>query len=228
MSIPVEDGSTPEAWKVRDPEFRARMMATVPGWYNPALHMATPNVFFAVVAWAVYHRLGPLAWWHWLVIPATFMFANAVEWWAHTYLLHRRQAWAAPLYDQHTPIHHRMFQTETMAVHHWKEMRYVMIPAFGIFLIFVATIPVYLGFRALGQENVGLLYLGTAVGYVVVYEWLHFSYHLPEDSFIGKRGLIQFLKRHHAVHHDPRLMAKWNMNVSLPLWDWILGTSYRM
>ena len=26
-------------------------------------------------------------------------------------------------------------------------------------------------------------------------------------------------ERHHALHHDPKLMQKWNFNVSLPLWE---------
>ena len=35
------------------------------------------------------------------------------------------------------------------------------------------------------------------------------------------------LRRHHALHHDPKLMQKWNFNVSLPLWDLVRGTIAR-
>jgi sterol desaturase/sphingolipid hydroxylase (fatty acid hydroxylase superfamily) len=63
--------------------------------------------------------------------------------------------------------------------------------------------------------------------YVVSYEWLHLAYHLPADSFIGRRWLIARLRRHHALHHDPRLMQKWNFNVTFPIWDRVRGTVYR-
>ena len=64
-------------------------------------------------------------------------------------------------------------------------------------------------------------------GYVVVYEWLLLSYHLPADSFIGSLALIRFLRTTHAIHHDPRLMQRFNFNVTLPLWDLVRGTWVR-
>ena len=65
------------------------------------------------------------------------------------------------------------------------------------------------------------------MGYVVSYEWLHLSYHLPPESFIGRLWLVRVLKKHHATHHDPQLMQKWNFNVTIPLWDLVRGTIYR-
>ena len=63
--------------------------------------------------------------------------------------------------------------------------------------------------------------------YVVSYEWLHLSFHLPATHFIARLGVVKKLKRHHATHHDPRLMQKWNFNVTVPLWDWVRGTIWR-
>jgi sterol desaturase/sphingolipid hydroxylase (fatty acid hydroxylase superfamily) len=62
---------------------------------------------------------------------------------------------------------------------------------------------------------------------VLVYEWLHLAYHLPDESFIGRRLLIRRLRQHHARHHNPKLMQRWNMNVTLPLFDWVFGTIHR-
>jgi len=59
---------------------------------------------------------------------------------------------------------------------------------------------------------------------MVTYELLHLSYHAPKDSFIGRRKFIAKLRAHHAKHHDPRFMQRWNFNVNVPLFDWILGT----
>jgi sterol desaturase/sphingolipid hydroxylase (fatty acid hydroxylase superfamily) len=65
------------------------------------------------------------------------------------------------------------------------------------------------------------------MGYVVAYEWLHLAYHLPADSRIGRSRFIGWLRRHHATHHTPELMQRWNFNVTVPFADWVLGTIYR-
>ncbi len=65
------------------------------------------------------------------------------------------------------------------------------------------------------------------MGYVVSYEWMHLSYHLPPESFVGRLALVRFMRRHHAIHHDPRIMQKWNFNVSVPLWDVVRRTYVR-
>ena len=82
----------------------------------------------------------------------------------------------------------------------------------------------WLGF---GLRNPALLFMAVPMAYVVAYEWLHLSYHAPADSFVGRMQLIRKLRRHHAVHHAPELMQKWNFNVTIPLWDWIRRTTYR-
>ncbi|HUE39224.1 MAG TPA: hypothetical protein VMR29_06945, partial [Candidatus Binatia bacterium] len=56
------------------------------------------------------------------------------------------------------------------------------------------------------------------------YELSHLSYHLPPTSFVGRRWLVRVLRQHHARHHDPRLMQRWNFNVTIPFWDWVQGT----
>ena len=59
----------------------------------------------------------------------------------------------------------------------------------------------------------------------LTYELSHLSYHLPEDSFIGRRPLVRALREHHRRHHHTALMQRWNFNVTLPLFDWVFRTS---
>ena len=66
--------------------------------------------------------------------------------------------------------------------------------------------------------------LATSGAYMATYELSHLAYHLPEDHPIGKHPLVRFMRKHHAVHHDPRVMQRKNFNVTLPLWDWLMGT----
>ena len=53
------------------------------------------------------------------------------------------------------------------------------------------------------------------------------AHHLPAEHPVARLGIFKALKRHHAIHHDPRLMRRFNFNVNLPLWDWVRGTAVR-
>jgi sterol desaturase/sphingolipid hydroxylase (fatty acid hydroxylase superfamily) len=131
------------------------------------------------------------------------------------------------LYDRHTPEHHVVFVTDDMAVAERREWKLVLIPPWAIVAAFAAAIPLPATLILLGQWNAAMFFVATMMFYLVSYEWLHLSYHLPPDSFIGRLKLIAFLRRHHASHHDPRLMQKWNFNVTVPIWDLLLGTVYK-
>ena len=101
----------------------------------------------------------------------------------------------------------------------------MLIPAYGLFLIFAGAIPVTYALWWLGLPNVACLYVATSIGYSVSYEWLHFSYHLPHEHPVAKNPIILRLARHHAVHHDPRIMQRYNLNVTVPLMDLVMGTA---
>jgi hypothetical protein len=189
------------------------------GWYSPWLHLAVPSLFgtFAMSA-AVYLARDVTA----LELAfgaALFLLANAAEWRIHKSLLHKRTKGFTLLYDRHTPMHHMVFVTEDMAIRSPREFKLVLLPAFGIVALAVGLSPLIAALWLTGHHNLACVFTFVTMGYVVSYEWLHLSYHLPASSFVGRLGLIRFMRRHHAVHHDPRLMQKWNFNVSLPLWD---------
>jgi hypothetical protein len=113
-----------------------------------------------------------------------------------------------------------------MAMRDTREYRLVLIPAYGLLLIIVGQIgAMAFWWWGLGLPNVACLYAATAIAYAVSYEWLHFSYHLPHEHPVAKSPLILRLARHHAVHHDPRIMQRWNLNVTVPLMDYVMGTA---
>jgi hypothetical protein len=212
----------------RRDELRARIVAAIPRWYNPWVHLALPSLVgigVLIACVTMLHAVRPL---ELLALPATFLVLNSGEWRIHRDMLHKRTPPLTVLYDRHTPEHHMIFVTDDMAIRSWREFRLVLIPAYGIIAAAFGALPIpltlWLGF---GLPNVALLFMATTMSYVVAYEWLHLSYHLPADSFIGSLSLIQRLRRHHAIHHAPELMQKWNFNVTIPLWDWVRRTIYR-
>lgn len=212
----------------RRDELRARLVAEIPTFYSPWAHLAFPSLvgIGTIVACVLLLRdLRPL---QLLAVPLSFLVLNAGEWRIHRDLLHKRTPPLTILYDRHTPQHHMVFVTDDMAIRSTREFYLVLIPFYGILAAGVGALPIpltlWLGF---GMRNAALLFMATTMAYVVLYEWLHLAYHAPADSFVGRMKLIARLKRHHAVHHAPELMQKWNFNVTIPLWDWVRRTTFR-
>jgi hypothetical protein len=203
---------------------RQRLVGETPAWYNPYVHLAVPSLFgLGIILLCIYiiEGLRPL---ELGLIPATYLVSNGVEWLTHRNMMHRKTWIGSVLYERHTPMHHRIYVTEDMAMREPREFRQVLIPAYGIMLLFLITLPVtLLLWRTLGPNSASL-FVATTMAYVVGYEWLHLSYHLPQGHPIARLKWIKIFSRHHAIHHDPKLMQEWNLNVTVPIWDLILGT----
>jgi hypothetical protein len=211
----------------KDEEFRKKVMDEIPASYSPVFHLVFPSIVGVGLAALGIAFLRHPTWLELCVVPIMFVVSNATEWRMHKHVLHRRTPGMTILYDRHTPIHHRMFTTGNMSIRSPREFALVLIPPYGILLVALAVIPVSLLLFYFGQRNVAGLFLASNMLYTASYEWLHLSYHLPPESFIGRLWLVRVLKKHHATHHDPHLMQKWNFNVTIPLWDLVRGTIYR-
>jgi hypothetical protein len=208
-------------------EVRASALAEIPGWYSPLAHLALPALFgIAVISYCI-HTIHHLRLLELITVPLAFLLANALEWRAHKELLHHRTRFAEVLYDRHTPIHHRIYTTENMAMRDRREFRLVLLPAFGIGAILFTLLPLVAALLAMQLPNVAALLMVTSTAYVLLYEWLHLCYHLPQGHVLARGRIILRLRRHHATHHDPRLMQRYNMNVTIPIWDFVQGTVYK-
>jgi hypothetical protein len=165
--------------------------------------------------------------WQLATVPIVWLLSNMTEWRIHRDLLHKRTPPLQALYDTHTPVHHMIYVYEDMEIKTWRELQFILIPPWAGVALFVALLPLAAALWLLVAPNVALLFMATCMGYVVSYELLHMSYHLPKSSLIGRNAIIRFLAEHHSIHHDPRFMQKWNMNVTIPLWDIVRGTRLR-
>ncbi len=204
---------------------RTSAVDAIPSWYSPIGHLlATTGVGAATIALAV-SRMTKVSLLEALLVPAaSFVVANAFEWRVHKKVLHKRSWPFGELFDRHTPLHHVVFVEDDMAIRDTKELRLVLVPASGVLGGVVASAPGALLAGALLGANAGWLMLATSGAYMVTYELSHLAYHLPEDHPIGGHPLIRFMRKHHAAHHDPKNMQRFNFNVTVPLFDWIMGT----
>jgi hypothetical protein len=205
---------------------RAELVARIPRWYRPWAHLAFPSLVglgFITASVLLLRNPTPI---ELLFVPLVLLFSNFNEWRIHRHVLHRRSWPLETLFWRHTPEHHVIFVRDDMAMRSSREFRLVLIPAYGIVAIFLTTLPITAALWMLSR-NLALLWVASTMGYVVAYEWLHLTYHFPADSAVGRSRLVRWLRHHHAVHHTPELMQRWNFNVTVPLADWVLRTIYR-
>jgi hypothetical protein len=199
-----------------DEKLRQKITADIPWWYSPWGHLAaTTGIGLAVLGVSSVQlvRLGTTRATDWLMVPMVLLLANFFEWRVHKKVLHRRNKYFPPMqtiYDKHTPMHHMVYVEEDMALRSTKEFRLVLIPAAGVAGIVLTASPIAFAVGRLWSAPAGWL--------------LHLCYHAPSESFIGRLAFIKVMRAHHAKHHDPRFMQKWNFNVTLPLFDWVMGT----
>jgi hypothetical protein len=209
--------------------FRDQLRVSKPGSrVRGALHIAFTSVSALLVIVGSAALARDVRWYEWLVVPATFLFANVVEYFGHRGPLHRRRRALAALYERHTLGHHRFFTRERMACDSAADYRMILFPpVFILFFLGAIALPIAFLLFVLTTRNVGLLFVATAMSYFLTYEWLHFAYHLPEGSWVGHLPFVRALQRHHAIHHDMRRMTHCNFNITFPICDFVFGTLAR-
>jgi hypothetical protein len=208
-------------------QLRAELLARIPRWYSPWLHFAFPGIAGVAICALALSRLEDLRAWQLLLVPVFLVVSNAIEWHAHRGLLHRRTRPLEVLYVRHTPQHHAIYVSDDMFIREWRELKLILLPAWGILAILAAAAPVGAALVSVGQPNLAALWVASVAAYVLAYEWLHLAYHLPAAGAVGRLRVTRWLRRHHQRHHAPQLMQRWNFNVSVPLWDHVRGTVWR-
>ncbi len=203
---------------------RDQIIKKIPSWYHPLPHMVIPSILgIAIISICIY-LISNLQWMSLLCIPPTIFILFGFEWLVHKYVLHERQPLLGQIYELHERSHHIIYTHEKMAINSWRELYYVLMPPYAILLVFGLIAPLAFGIGMIFSFNVACLIIITSMLFFLTYEWLHFSYHLPVTTFLGRNSLIRRLRRVHRAHHNPKMMKKYNFNVTVPVMDFVLGT----
>lgn len=219
----MDDGLTDTARSALETKRRA-IVDRIPSGYRPAVHLAVPSLIGLTTLVVALSSLRDTRAVDLLAIPATLLGAFAFEWRAHKRVLHRRAPLLGLLYERHELEHHVVYRYDDMAMRSPSEMWLILMPPYAVVIVLLLDVPFALGAGALFGRDVGLLVCATAMLFFLAYEWLHLAYHLPPESFVGRRALVRRLRELHRRHHDPRLMKRWNFNVTVPVFDWVHGT----
>ena len=161
----------------------------------------------------------------WLAVPLTALYANLAEYFGHRGPMHHRRRGLGLVFERHTRQHHRFFTADAMPVDTLQDLRAVLFPpVLMTFFLAAFALPVAWLLAVLLSANVAWLFGATSLAYFLNYEFLHLAYHLPPRYAVARWPLVGRLKRLHERHHDPRLMTRYNFNISYPLGDWLFRT----
>lgn len=192
--------------------------------YSPRSHLLIPTAIGLCGMAAMIGLLREVRPVELLTIPLTLLGGFGLEWRVHKDILHRRVPPFQILYDRHERLHHVIFTHDDMGLRSLRELKLVLLPTFVIVIILALLMPLGLLLAQVVPRNCALLFVATSLLFFLMYEWLHLAYHLPAQTRIGRNPLLAKLRELHQRHHDPRLMKRWNFNVTVPLFDWLHGT----
>lgn len=197
----------------------------LPWYYVGELHLAfTSAVLLGTIGW----HLIQVPSWGWreaLFLPATLVFGNAVEYLLHRYPLHAVYPFARPAYEIHTLEHHRFYVHGAMDFESVKDFMMVLFPPWAPVLTALFTTAVGAWVIApLTSPGCGHAFAAMGTGQLLLYEVLHSLAHCSDDGWAGRLPLVQGIRRHHRLHHDPALMSRYNFNITFPVFDRLLGT----
>lgn len=208
--------------------YRAEFRQTIGPRYVGWAHFAFTTLACLGVIGFASSRVHQPSWLELLVVPAGFLIANLAEYLGHKGPMHHPRRGLRLIHTRHTVQHHHFFTRQAMACESPRDFKIMLFPP-ALLLFFFGGIAAPLGllFFLVISPNAGWLFAATGVGYYLTYEWLHFAYHLPESSFVGRLRVVRVLRAHHAAHHDLALMGRYNFNITFPIFDAVFGTTFK-
>ena len=155
---------------------------------------------------------------------AAFVYGSFFEWVVHRFLMHRPTRGLRHIFKGHAEIHHGVYRGDSTYVTGDREPEEVTFawwlmpgipllhvpPAIGLFFLF--GLP----------SAIGLL-VGVVL-YQAIYEYSHYSMHVPQGRWIERRRLFRWVNDQHLQHHRKHFT---NLNVFFPIADFVLGTRHR-
>jgi hypothetical protein len=208
-----------------------RLKARVPSWYSPLVHVLG-NVVLTAAAVSIFASQlghGETRWWAWLAFPIALMVGNVIEYSIHRYPMHKRTRWLGRFFKGHTLIHHRVFDQHDFDIKAGRDVYFVLTTVHTTVVSIAFMAVFYVALRLLvGADVAGVAFIGFAV-YALSVELMHLLLHVPERWFTRwplRSKLLLYLREHHRIHHDPKLMTKYNFNLAFPLTDFFVGSRY--
>lgn len=212
-------------------KFRAHYRHDIKASYNGGLHMLSVLGVGLVVILTSFSQLTSVSMLEILTFPVALLVVNFAEYYAHRWLGHRKTRYGKLFYSRHTGDHHSFFLEHSMDYQGTRDWRVVLFPVYLIFaFLFGLILPGAYVLTEFVSFNVAYLYAAGGISGYLFYEIMHFSYHIPRGHWAQKLFLLipgwKALRHLHVLHHNRENMSKANFNITLPIFDLLLGTLF--
>lgn len=212
----------------RDERIREKIRQLVPDGYSHKKHVLTLALFTLcpIPLFIAMLSFWGVSWQTFLALPIGFLVANFIEYIVHRWPMHRIGRLGKALYKRHAGTHHAVFKHNDMTIKEPRDWYYVMMTPnkAGAFMFVIGAI---VGIAHILSTGPFAAMMGIALcAYFFLEEVLHLSFHL-HSTWYGDRVYNRILRRMakwHQVHHNTRHMREVNFNISLPVFDVLLGT----
>ncbi len=165
-----------------------------------------------------------------LALTLGLVYASVFEWVLHRYVMHQSIMGFRYPFEAHALTHHRIFKSDpTYHLQREEDKRKIRMAWWnGPVLLVIGMIPfvaisIVLARAGLWAECWIVSGTGVAIslGYYGAYEYFHWCMHLPKQRRVESSWLFMHMNGHHLLHHRN---WKKNLNVVLPVADWLFGT----
>jgi hypothetical protein len=159
-----------------------------------------------------------------VVFPVGIIYASFAEWVIHRGLMHHPFLWFKHFFNGHAKVHHRKYQGgATYSVgdrpHDDLTLAWWAMPLPTLFHVpFLLIIAVWVSAPA------AVSILVAFALYQATYEYLHYCMHVPRNRWFERTGAFRWINAHHLQHHKKH---NTNLNIVLPIADFLLGTRQR-
>ena len=209
-------------------KFREQYRSKIPRYYIGWVHfMMTTVIAFSMIITGIL-MLDNVQDIEWITVPLAFLYTNLIEYLGHKGPMHHQKKYLKLIYKRHSKEHHVFFTDQHMRFGNSRDYIAVLFPIPLILFFFgLIGVPSWFLISWLFTANIAWLFVITSVAYFINYEWLHFAYHCADDAWINKVPGFKRLKKLHTHHHNQKLMAHYNFNITYPICDKLFGTYYK-
>ena len=160
--------------------------------------------------------------WQTIGFAGGVIYCSLFEWLLHKYVMHKPLKFFRYPFLAHAVTHHGKFKADqTYHLQDEADKETVPMAWWNAPAIWVLHILPMLGVQWLVGKPIFWGAMSTMIVYYAAYEYMHWCMHIPRKRNIERSGLFFRLNGHHLLHH--RYMGK-NLNVVLPLFDFLFGT----
>lgn len=213
-------------------KFRKTYRGGINPHYSGFFHLGAMLFWGSIVIYLCVRQVTAMGAAEWSALFAGWLLYNfGAEYAMHRWAGHKKVPLLKFVYQRHTGDHHTFFDDAHMGYEGVRDWRVVLFPLALILSVtlFMAAPIGAITYLLLGW-NAAFVAAATILGGYLFYEIMHFSYHLPEGTLPERMFRLipgwRAVRHLHVLHHNRDHMHDVNFNVTIPVFDVVLGTLY--